>query len=206
MDGAVFIDAEDGEEMETTTENERDTALKDAALAQRQVGMLQATVKRMIGEQQQAQVQAAAVVAPLEPDDLDLWRVFPGDPSMLPAIGTMDAEAATTMKTLHGLLSAIPWGEPLPTLQFGSLGALPSFIHSLMGDTMWEACWGDQQDVITNEHFVPYKIMNLVKYAVDRNVPTLSDDEKTNGAQRYTAITAASVQRRKGRTNPYTAS
>ena len=52
-------------------------------------------------------------------------------------------------------------------MQFIHVGVHPSFIHGLVGDVIWKACWGERHTDITPQHAFPYKLLNVVRHAVE---------------------------------------
>ena len=95
------------------------------------------------------------------------------------------------------LFKAVPWGAPLPALQFDQLGAQPSFIHTLLGDRMWKECWGTRHGEITGAHYVPYKMLNIVKWTAEKLNLQLSPEELEWGQTRYGETQRAAAERRK---------
>ena len=67
---------------------------------------------------------------------------------------------------------------------------------------MWVDCWKERQGDITIDHMVPFKIMNILKWLVDRDAAQLEAAQLQAGQERYKAICDAAAQRSK-RVGPY---
>ena len=96
----------------------------------------------------------------------------------------------------------MPWGAPLPAIQFSTLGAKPAFIHTLVGDDVWQACWGPKQGSVADEHYVPYKLLNTVKNLIEQLQAQPDQAALDDGKERFAAARLAAEQRRK-RGAPY---
>ena len=122
------------------------------------------------------------------------------DPKLLPAPTGTPAELAadTTLMNLGTLFAAVPWGAPLPTLKFNALGTPPCYVHTLVGDTMWKDCWKDQHENITGAHYVPYKLLNIVKWTVEQLNLQHTNEELEKGRVRYGAVEQVAAKRRQG--------
>jgi hypothetical protein len=84
----------------------------------------------------------------------------------------------------------------LPALQFESLGVLPSFIHTMVGDTIWQTCWQDRHAEISGKHWIPYKLLNITKTVVE-NKYQLEDGLLEEGRKKYAEVEKAAAKRRK---------
>ena len=134
---------------------------------------------------------------------LDLQLDFRSDTQLLPVlVSNPDEERAKQLACLKALFAAVPWGAQLPTVNFRSLGAHPAFVHGLLGDTMWVDCWKARQADITVDHMVPYKIMNILKWLVERDSSSLEEAQLQLGRDRYLQICNEAAQRPK-RGGPY---
>ena len=103
---------------------------------------------------------------------------------------------------LGSLFAAVPWGAPLPALQFSALGAHPAFIHTMVGDATWKDCWKEKHTNITDNHFVPYKLLNVIKWVVELLELQHSQDQLETGKESYGAAQQSAAQRRK-KGSPY---
>ena len=208
----------DALEESTTTEDERDEAQRLATLLQQQLLALQTATARAdatIAEQaaELERVRGAATPAAGSADlnaaqaaeaAEDLWREFEVDPAKLPTLNKANASQPELdiLGALASLFAAIPWGAPLPTVQFDALGVAPSFIHTLVGDGVWQACWGAKHAQITGAHFVPYKIVNVIKNVVEQQQLQPAAEVLQAGKDRYAeAVKTAELRRKRG--SPY---
>ena len=192
--GTISLDSDAEEEVATSTEQERDESVSVAAKLKQQIAQLQEAVRLA---EESAAAPAAVAVDPM----LDLHLDFKSETQLLPVLsGSPSAEQARELGCLQALFAAVPWGAPLPTVDFKHLGAHPAFVHGLLGDTMWVDCWKERQGDITIDHMVPFKIMNILKW--HRDAAQLEAAQLQAGRERYTAICDAAAQRSK-RVGPY---
>ena len=168
-----FKDAEsDVEDQQTTTENDRDDAKRLAILLDQQLKQFQLAAENAeakVKQQEEALAAKAQAPAPAaihppmdEPGRADLLLEFAADVSHLPELDgepTPDQTAAVSM--LAALLTAVPWGSPLPATTFDVLRVPPFFVHSMVGDRIWTSCWGERHPNIADSHWVPYKLLNV---------------------------------------------
>ena len=102
------------------------------------------------------------------PGHADLRLDFEADVSFLPELkGEPTKDQATAISNLAAMFIAVPWGSMLPDTTFEMLRVSPGFVHSMVGDRMWEACWGDRHTHITAAHWVPHKLFNVLKWVVE---------------------------------------
>ena len=59
----------------------------------------------------------------------------------------------------------------MPATTFDLIRAPPSFVHSMVGNDIWQACWGDRHPSITGAHSVPFKMLHILKWVVEANAP-----------------------------------
>ena len=84
---------------------------------------------------------------------LDLHLDFKRETQLLPVlVGDPSEEQARQLGCLKAFFAAAPWGALLPTVDFKGLGAHPSFVHGILGDTTWVDCWKDRQAGTTVDH------------------------------------------------------
>ena len=128
---------------------------------------------------------------------------FPAERNQLPELrGKLSAEQQEALMKLHTLLQAVPWGCALPSVQFLNLGINPCHVHTLVGDTLWQACWGERHAAVTAQHAVPYKLMNVVKEALEALAMAPTDTQRTAGGTHYAAVLRlAETRKREG--GPY---
>ena len=134
----------------------------------------------------------------------DLWRELTADISMIPTLPSPmpDSEQKKQVTTLSAFFAAIQWGAPLPAMTFHVLGAHPSVVHGLIGDSMWKECWGDKHARITTQHIIPYSILNVLKFAVERAKATPDTATLENGKARWKEARTEAAKRRE-RGGPY---
>ena len=61
---------------------------------------------------------------------------------------------------------------------------------------MWNEAWGEKSGRITNEHIIPYSILNVLKLAVERTQTTPDLDTLENGKERWAAAKKEAAKRR----------
>ena len=139
---------------------------------------------------------APSEVVPLH----DLWRDFNAEPNLLPPIqGMLPQDHETALTQLAGLFLAVPWGTALPAIQFSQLGVPPPLVHTLVGDVMWKDCWKERHGGIGESDWVPYKILNLLKYLTEIPKLDMKDQVIERGKDQYNAVQKeASGRRAKG--------
>ena len=197
----IFLDADEEEPVLTSTEQERNESVTVAAKMKQQIAQLQEAVR--LAEEVAAQPAAAPAAGQpnTQPatgsDPADLWLTFQADVQLLPQLVPADEEGKTTVGDMATFFAAVPWGTQLPAVTFEQLGALPSCIHTMVGDTMWEGCWQARHGGVTSSHFVPYQLLNLVKWAVEKLQPQHTSEQEQEGRDRYNAVAHAAEQRRK---------
>ena len=211
-----FVDAQD-DEPQTSTETERDEATRLNELLNKQLAQFQraaeaakATASPARSAEESAAAAAAetaaAAAAPLAQAEVnataDLWLDFAAEPSQLPQLGNPDPEAAETLQKLAALFAAVPWGTQLPAIQFKHLNVRPSFVHTMVGDTIWQACWGERHGEISLKHWFPFKLLNIAKTVVEQYKYKLEDNLIEEGKKKYAEVESAAIKRRKTSATP----
>ena len=190
-----FEDAEEPAPTVTKTENERDEARRLSLLLEAQLNRLQQAATAA-----EANAADAAPVGQNAAAATNLWSdlhiSFQADPDQLPKPETVQGELLEAAARLHALLQAVPWGCALPAVQFHNLEMKPAGLHSLVGDTIWQACWRDRHHAITPQHAVPYQLLNIAKTVVERLSLTVSDAHRAAGNTLYKAAVQQSENRR----------
>ena len=216
---ATFVDAAvDDAAPQTVTETD---LLNSRAVA----GRMRQQIQQLQDALALAEAAPAAPAAPAEPATLDaaldeaaqanavknnhadLWINFAADITMLPKFDGVPTEAQLKgIGALGTLFAAVPWGSPLPAVTFDQIGVHPAFVHTLVGDAMWEDCWQHRHTAITGEHYVPFQLSSLIKFAVEAVSTQLNlrhtAEEELGGRVRYDAVKQAAEQRR-SRGSPY---
>ena len=90
----------------------------------------------------------------------------------------------------------MPWGSPMPATTFDLLHTPPSFVHGMVGDEIWQTCWGDRHTNITGAHSVPYKMLHILKWAVETNAPKDMVPDLDAGRSRYKDILQEHIKAR----------
>ena len=133
--------------------------------------------------------QAASASSIAAPGREDLWLEFAADTAQVPLWqGAPTDDQKSSVLTLAALFSAMPWGSPMPATTFDLLHTPPCFVHGMVGDEIWQTCWGDRHTNITGAHSVPYKMLHILKWAVETNAPKDLVPDLDAGRARYKEI------------------
>ena len=203
LEETVFLDADDG--TQTSTEQERDQALATAedqktmnARLQQQLAQLQqattAAATQANTQQQQQQLQrqtqqeAQRAAAAVEAQAATDWLAdFPAEDSQLPQFsGSPDEQQTTFLLRLLTMKQAAKFAS-LPRMSFQQLQVEPWFIHRLVGDVVWNACWDDRAPSITADVTVPQKLLNVaihVAAAVENDLQSKATEEQVAAAKK----------------------
>jgi hypothetical protein len=182
--------------MATATESDLDEANRRCGLLTEQLLQTQLNLQA----QQVAASQRAATA--YEDDAADLWIEFIAEQIDLPALGTPAPMELRSMQQLAAIFAAIPWGTLPPPVQFGMIDAAPSFVRSLVGDTIWRACWLDRADFITAQHWVPVKLLNILILVVLQFKESLVPAQLEVGKKRFMEVEDEATKRRPGPYGP----
>jgi hypothetical protein len=103
------------------------------------------------------------------------------------------------MQQMAAIFAAIPWGTQPPAMQFSSLDVAPFFVHSLVGDTIWLACWQDRKDHIGGSHWIPFKLLNILREVVRQEDGLMEVQQLETDKKRYAEVEGhAQKHRREG--------
>ena len=203
----VLIPDEDEDAPATATENELDEAKRLTTLLTLQLQQLQsatAAAQAQAAENQAAPAAAAAPAAPTAEWWDDLHLQFEAEAAQLPALqGAATGTQKDAIDILKAPFHAIPWGGALPSVQFEQLGVQPCFVHGLVGDTIWHACWGDRHQGITLQHAVPYKLLNVVRHVVEGITAVQTEAQLNDGKTRFLAAQTEAEKRKAEKRGPY---
>ena len=94
------------------------------------------------------------------------------------------------------IFAAIPTFTGTPSLRFQDLGVPPSFVHTLVGDTIWKDCWQNRHGDVSGLHWIPYKLYNITKHVFDLLCHELSSQDLEEGRKRYAAANEANAAKR----------
>ena len=84
-------------------------------------------------------------------------------------------------------------------MAFHELKVEPWFVHRLVGDTIWQACWGERAPHIHGEVTVPQKLLTIVTHIVatmDQELRNKATDDQRAAAALTIAEQAEAQQRR----------
>ena len=106
------------------------------------------------------------------------------------------------LNVLAALYIAVPWGALLHALSFEAMGVAPPMVHTLVGDTIWQECWGERHGRVNHANMVPFKLSNILKWITEQSTLQMLKNDLAEGEARYKAVkTAADTRRRNG--SPY---
>ena len=206
-DNVSFVDdrgvqLETEEPVLTETENERDKHLQIAQGMKKKILNLQLALAEAEAAAAPAVIAAAVSVVVEWWDDLQLE--FEAATEQLPGLeGEPTGTQKDAVDKLKALFRAVPWGSALPSVQFEQLGVQPCFFHGLVGDTIWQACWGDRHHAITLQHAVPYKLLNVARHVVEGLDTVQTDAQLDEGKTRYLTVHKEAERRKAERRGPY---
>ena len=198
----------------TTTEDERDEAQRLANLLQAQLLQLQQAtaiadekIAQQAAELERVKGTAAPAAIGISEDDAkrteaamlaDLRIDFPADAAQVPAVdeSTLTAKQTATLDNLEVLFAAVPWGGQLPAVTFHLLGAEPSFVHTLVGDAIWKACWRDRHHCVNSAQFIPFKMAGILKWMMSQRGTKHAAAKQEEGKAQYEVVEAEAKKRR----------
>ena len=204
LEEVVFVDASDG--TCTATEQERDAAVAHAAekqamnahLQQQLAGLQQAAAaataqatqqQQQPHQQQQEQKEALELEQQAAAD----WLLdFTAEEAMVPKLTGTPAEQQTAYLLRLLTLKQAAKFSSLPRMTFHQLSVEPWFLHRLVGDEIWAACWAERAPAIADGMVVPQKLLNIALHVV-----TSLDNvfrEKATDAHRAAAAQTISEQ------------
>jgi hypothetical protein len=114
---------------------------------------------------------------------------------------SLDIERLTQ---LHAFFTASPFSGHVPSITFEDLGVPTGFIHGLVGNALWENCWGSRHDNIPQANFVPYMLLRIVAHVIGQKAAAhpqgqVSPDTIAAGKAIYeTAMTAQTARKALG--------
>ena len=71
-------------------------------------------------------------------------------------------------------------------------------VHTLVGDTMWQECWGERHGRVNHTNMVPFKLSNILKWMTEQASLQMQQDDLADGEARYAAAKNAAESRRTG--------
>jgi len=101
------------------------------------------------------------------------------------------------MQQLAAIFAAVPWGTQTPALRFDSIDTAPSFVHSLVGDTIWLACWKDRKDNIHGSHWIPFKLLNILMTVVKQEDGSMEQQQLDMGKKRFAEVEDHALKHRR---------
>jgi hypothetical protein len=111
-------------------------------------------------------VHAANVPLPSEHPITDTYRCFEASIAEVPAFNYHGPQEVQLAGEMWGFFTSMKEMDCLPPMTFHDLGVIPGHFHTLVGDSIWNKCWGNQQGSIHEEHFVPHKLMKVLQALV----------------------------------------
>jgi len=204
-DDVVFVDAMEDDNPLTAAETERDEAVRYADLVTLQLKQFHEQAASYVAATAASGPEMASVLEPVQALQVDpcsdLSIEFLAEKEQLPTLGKPDELQLKSMQQLAAAFAAIPWGTQTPALQFDSIDVAPSFVHSLVGDTIWKACWKDRKDHISGSHWIPLKLLNILMTVVNQEVGQLGQQQLERGKKHYAEAEDHALKHR--REGPY---
>ena len=170
---------------------------------------------RLLEDQLLAQKMAAASAAPQAVPQTatvsegiataltDLQRHYAAVASEFPACPTdQDQTKVEAMGSLWHFYSAVgssPWAPlVVPAVTFDTLQVSPSFVHTLVGDAVWEGYWVETHNVVQGSQYIPTTMHNVLKHILEEKHQELSlmATAKETALVRFEAAKAAQAQRK----------
>ena len=128
----------------------------------------------------------------------DLQREYRGDvkaevPRSLP--DSNDQAKLSAMAALWHYYSAAGEFSSIPATTFDMLQVSPAFVHTLVGDTIWEGYWGCTHNQIQGSHYIPATMHLVLKYVLQEKHQELSviATAKETARERIKAARAAAT-------------
>jgi len=119
---------------------------------------------------------AMQIQGDVHPSVNNVNREFIGDVGDIPNFiispaFTSNTEAINRCGAIWACLQPISFLDPMPTTTFEMIGLEPSDMHSIVGDTLWESCWDLEHTHITMQHYIPFKMLKVVKHIMEILAP-----------------------------------
>ena len=128
----------------------------------------------------------------------DLWLNFNAEPTLLPTMKCKPpADQQAALNALAALFMAVPWGTQLPAVHFAAIGVPPNVVHTLVGDTIWQDCWGERQGRINANNMIPFKMLNILKWITEQALLQLELVDLERRQERFLAVQQAAQKRRR---------
>ena len=162
-----------------------------------------------------AQKKAAAPVAPQTASQTtavnagvataltDLQRHYAVVASELTACpNETDQTKVDAMGSLWHFYSAVgssPWAPlVVPAVTFDTLQVSPSFVHTLLGDAVWEGYWRETHNVVQGSQYIPTTMHNVLQHILEEKHQELSlmAMAKETALVRFETAKAAQAQRK----------
>ena len=133
---------------------------------------------------------AATAAAQAQAADADWLTEFPAEESQLPPAPTTppDEQQTAFLLRLLTLKQAAKFAN-LPRMSFQQLQVAPWFMHRLVGDTIWKACWAERSPNITEDVTVPQQLLNINTHVVT----SLEGDVKEKTTEEHRAPAARTI-------------
>ena len=72
----------------------------------------------------------------------------------------------------------------------------------MVGDAIWQQCWGDRHGEISLQHWIPFKLLNIAKTVVEQYNYKFEDKAIQEGKEKYAEVESAAIKRRKTSATP----
>ena len=109
----------------------------------------------------------------------------------------------TLLACVWHFCQAAPFGQ-LPPVTFEGLGVPPSFVHSMVGDKIWQGYWEERHPHIEMKNWIPRSLLQILQHvsnkkAAEHQECTLALNPSVARLQAASRAAAA----RKSRGKPY---
>jgi cupin superfamily acireductone dioxygenase involved in methionine salvage len=139
------------------------------------VSELMANLGTLVQEPTEAVGDPATTPVPVDFPIEDVYRRFTAAHADVPSLkGNLCPQETQLAGEMWGFFASLTDFETLPPMTFHALGIFPSSVHSMVGDKIWGACWGEQKDHIAQEHYIPQILLEVIRYVMTQ--PSLSPD------------------------------
>jgi hypothetical protein len=134
----------------------------------------------------------------------DLNRHFDANAADLPDLaGNPSEEQKGWLASIWHFFKAAPFGQP-PAVAFSLLGVPPHFVHSMLGDKIWQGYWQEKSDTVGDLNWIPMSMLPILKHVTDAKAEELSamSEQEAKAKERMkTAIDGAAKRRKLGYTH-----
>ena len=141
-------------------------------------------------QQQQVAAAAAAALAAEARAESEWLTDFPVEESQLPPLPTTQPDEQQTAFILRLLtLKQAAKFASLPRMSFQRLEVPPWFVHRLVGDTIWGACWAERAPNVAADATVPQKLLYIATHVVS----ALEQEYSAKATEEHKAAAARTI-------------